>query len=127
MGHPIIMGRKTYESIGRPLPGRRTVIITKNLNYSQTNTIVVHSLEEALEKINNEEEVFIIGGQSIFELALPGADRLYLTRVHATFEGDVFFPENALELFEKIQDEPHQTDEKNSYPYSFQIYKKSQQ
>ena len=119
MGHTIIMGRKTYESIGRPLPGRTSVVITRDRDYSRNGTIVVHSLEEALDRTPDEEEVFIVGGESIFELALPRSDRIYLTRVHATFEGDVFFPAAALEQFRLVEEERHRADEKNPHDYSF--------
>lgn len=93
MGKPIIMGRNTFESIGKPLPGRKNIIITRNLNYEVPGSIVVHSLEEALKVAETEhEEIMIIGGQQIFTEALPLADRLYVTRIDQEFEGDTFFP-----------------------------------
>jgi dihydrofolate reductase len=94
-GHPIIMGRKTFESIGRPLPNRTNIIITRDPLYAAEGCIVVNNLESALQKAKEKdsEEIFIIGGGEIFRLALPYVDRLYLTIVHQNVEGDVFFPD----------------------------------
>ena len=93
-GHVVVMGRKTYETIGKPLPNRTNIIITKNKNYSAPDCLVVPSLEEALEKAKEIEnnEIFIMGGGEIYKEAMPYADKLYLTLVHQSFEGDVFFP-----------------------------------
>ncbi|MGW8250106.1 MAG: dihydrofolate reductase [Anaerolineales bacterium] len=95
MGHHLIMGRKTYQSIGRPLPGRRMIVVTRNPDYSAQGCRIAHSLDEALEysRLNGESEVFIIGGGEIFRQALQSADRIYLTRVHAVTEADTFFPD----------------------------------
>src|SRR5687768_9857959 len=94
MGHPVIMGRKTFESNDNPLPGRLNIVITRNMDFQAKGCAVVHSLDEALKEASKEniEEVFVIGGEEIFRQALPIADRLYLTRVHYAFEGDTFFP-----------------------------------
>ncbi|MBI2334748.1 dihydrofolate reductase [Candidatus Daviesbacteria bacterium] len=92
MGHPIIMGRKTHESIGRALPGRTNIVITHEPNYKALGCIVVHSLEEAFQQTKNDE-VFIIGGGQIYAEALPLADKLYLTYIDKEVEGDVFFPD----------------------------------
>src|SRR3990167_10858678 len=92
MGHPIIMGRKTHESIGRVLPGRTNIIITREPNYQAEGCIVVHSLEEALRQVQ-DEEVFVIGGGEIYKQALPLADKLYLTYIDKEIEGDTFFPD----------------------------------
>lgn len=94
MGHHIIMGRKTYESIGRPLPGRTNIIITRNKDFIANGCIIVNSLEEAIKSVHFlEDNIFIIGGAEIYKQAYTLADRLYLTRVHAEFVGDVYFPE----------------------------------
>ncbi len=90
MGKPMIMGRKTFESIGRPLPGRRNIVITRNENYTAEGIEVVSSLEEALKLVSNEDEIMIIGGEQIFKLALPIADRLYITKIDYEFQGDTF-------------------------------------
>jgi dihydrofolate reductase len=93
MGHHIVMGRKTYESLGRLLPGRTTVIVTRNPGYRVEGAVVVTSLQQALEACRGEPEVFIIGGAELYRQALPVADRLYMTEIEADFEGDVHFPE----------------------------------
>jgi dihydrofolate reductase len=93
MGHHIIMGRKTYESVGRPLPGRTNVIITRNKDFKADGCLMVGSLDEAIKVANSDSEVFIIGGGEIYNQSLPIADKIYLTRVHASFPGDTFFPE----------------------------------
>lgn len=123
MGHHIIMGRKTYESIGRPLPGRRSVIITRNKDYKQEGCVVVHSLEEAF-AICNDEEVFVIGGGEIYNQAFPLASNLYLTRMNAHIEGDTFIPEVKISEWNEIFREDHQKDEKNECDYSFVNYER---
>ncbi|KYG91974.1 dihydrofolate reductase [Metasolibacillus sp. FSL H7-0170] len=92
MGKPIIMGRKTFESIGRALPGRRNIIITRNASYKADNIEVVTSLDEALQLVKDEPEIMIIGGEQIFKLALEVADRLYITEIDYAFAGDTYFP-----------------------------------
>lgn len=91
-GHPIIMGRKTYESIGRPLPYRRNIVITRDMNYEAPECLVVHSVEEALDAANPVNEVFCIGGEEIYKEFLPLADKIYLTKINKDFDGDAFFP-----------------------------------
>lgn len=93
MGHPIVMGRKTWESLGRPLPGRRNIVITRDRSYRADGATVVHSVDEALAAAPDADEVFVIGGAEIYALALPRADRLQLTELDANFDGDVRFPE----------------------------------
>jgi len=121
MGHHIIMGRKTYESIGRPLPGRTIVVITRNPAYQAEGCLIAHSLEAAIEKAreSGEDEVFIIGGGQIFAEALELADRIYLTLVHATTNADVFFPAMEPDHWVEIEAEEHQNDNKNQYSYTF--------
>ena len=93
MGHPIIMGRKTWESIGRPLPGRRNVVVTRNADYRAEGAEVVPSLEKAFEALEGTDTVFVIGGGEIYRQALPSADVVWLTKIGADFEGDTIFPE----------------------------------
>ena len=121
-GHPVIMGRKTYESIGRPLPNRRNIIITRDVNYSVDGCEVTHSLTDALELVK-DSEVFIIGGGEIYQQSMSIADRIYLTIVHENFNGDTYFPEIGDEWI-KVKREDHQPDEKNQYKYSFIDYEK---
>lgn len=92
MGHHIIMGRKTYASIGRPLPGRVTVILTRDAGFEVQGCVTAHSLEEALAACGRDTEVFIVGGAELYALALPLAERLYLTEIQAEFDGDAHFP-----------------------------------
>jgi len=93
--HPIIMGRKTYESIGKPLPGRTNIVVTRNKNFSADGCIVVHSVDKAIERAEevDAEEIFIIGGGEIYKQALPRTDKLYLTLIDGVKDGDAFFPE----------------------------------
>lgn len=126
MGHHVVMGRVTYESIGKPLPGRYMVIITRDEDYRpQTLTkdcFVVHSLEEALSlaEQRGESEAFVIGGAEIFSKALPLAARMYLTRVHAEVEADRFFPVYDESNWERIESTHHEADEKNDYPFTME-------
>jgi dihydrofolate reductase len=121
MGHHLIMGRKTYESIGRALPGRTSIVITRNRSYKGDGVLVTHSLPGALELAQNagEDEAFVIGGGEIFFQALTIAHRIYLTRVHGVVEADVYFP--VLEMDEWVEEhsEFHAPDEKNEFPFTF--------
>ncbi len=118
MGHPIIMGRTTYETIGRPLPGRQNIIITRDPDYQAEGCTVVHSIDEALQAASQAEDVFIIGGANIFEQTLPLADKIYLTQVHAEPEGDAFFRYHPAD-WQQTDSESHPADAKNDHPYSF--------
>ena len=123
MGHHLIMGRKTYESIGRPLPGRTMIIITRNQDFQAEDCLIAHSLETALEmaRAGQEEEVFVIGGGEIFAQAIERADRIYLTLVHGHIPADVYFPKYSLDQWDEDDTEFHAPDEHNPYPYSFRI------
>ncbi len=124
MGHHIVMGRKTYESIGRLLPGRTTVIITRQENYQVEGAVVVHSLEEAQAVASADSELFIIGGGQIYELALSSADKLHVTRVHTEVDGDTRFPHVQWDDWTLVNTERHSADEKNDYDYTFESYQK---
>ena len=119
MGHHIIMGRKTWESLGRPLPGRINVVITSDKNYMAEGGVVVHSLVEALEMSSGDNEVFIFGGGKIFKDSLHLVDKIYMTRVHAAIDGDTFFPELRMSEWKEIEREKFKADEKNQFDYSF--------
>lgn len=123
MGHHLIMGRKTFRSIGKALPGRVNIVVTRQADYHVEGIIVVHSLQEALDLAgqNGETEVFIIGGGEIFHQALPLADRLYLTHVHMDSAADVYFPE-VDNHWKVTYSEEFPADEKNEYPTTFRIY-----
>ncbi len=125
MGKPVIMGRKTWESIGKPLPGRDNVIITRNLDYRSDGCIVCHSLEEALQRYANMPEVVIIGGHDIFHSALAQADVLYLTDVHADVEGDTWFPVFDRTEWHQLSQQDFAADEKNQYPFTFSVLERA--
>ena len=123
-GHHIIMGRKTFESLGnRLLPNRTSIVISRNSDYPlPEGGILATSIEDAIAKVKNETEAFFIGGEQIYKSALPFVDTLYITRVHHTFEGDAFFPEIDLKDRKKVSSESHQADEKNEFDYTFEVY-----
>jgi dihydrofolate reductase len=125
-GMPIVMGRKTFESIGKPLPGRKNIVITRNKDWKQEGVDVVHTIEEAsgLAQQSDIKELFIIGGAEIFNTVLPKANRVYLTRIHHQFEGDTFFKgidEREWTLVKEVHCAP---DEKNKYAHSFQTWER---
>lgn len=117
LGHPIVMGRKTFESIGRPLPNRTNIVVTRDSSYEVEGVVVVHSIEKAIEeaKKKDKEEIFVIGGGQIYEQALPFADRLYLTIVDAQAEADTYFPDYS--EFKKIISEEKNESEDLRYSY----------
>lgn len=119
MGHHLIMGRKTYESIGRPLPGRTNVIITRNDSYAPEGCVVVNSLAAALELAKDDPEVFVFGGGEIFREALPLVSKIYLTKVHCTIDGDTHFPKLDPSQWTELDREEFKQDEKNQYDFSF--------
>jgi dihydrofolate reductase len=123
-GHHIIMGRNTYESIGKPLPNRTSVIITRNSDYTAEGCIVVNSLEEAIKVAKDDVSPFIIGGAQIYNQAIEIADKLDITEVHHQFDADVFFPEIDLKVWQEMSREKFSSDEKNQYDYSFITYQK---
>jgi dihydrofolate reductase len=119
MGHPVIMGRKTFESIGKALPGRHNIIISRQKGYKAPDCITVTSLSQALKLFPDAGEIFIIGGGEIYRQALPLADKLYLTKVHASFEGDTVFPEVDGKEWQLIHEETISNDPRVSFAYSF--------
>ena len=121
MGKPIIMGRRTYESIGKPLPGRLNIVITRNQDFNAEGVQVVASIEEALSAAGDVEEVMFIGGANLYQQVLPKAHRLYLTFIDLELSGDAFFPEWRGEEWREVEREHHHADEKNVYDYTFVI------
>jgi dihydrofolate reductase len=120
MGHHLIVGRKTWDSIGRrPLPGRVMVVMTRSRSFTTEGAVVVHSLAEALRVATEDDEVFIAGGSGIYRIALPVADRFYLTRVHGDFEGDTRFPPWDKDAWELVAEEDHQADDTHEVAFSF--------
>ena len=119
MGKPIVMGRKTHESIGRPLPGRENIILTRDSNYQAEGCTVLQSLNEIFEHCKNVDEVMITGGAEIYKHTLEQASHLYLTEVHTEIEGDTFFPEFSRDDWVEVEREDHSADDKNEFDYSF--------
>jgi dihydrofolate reductase len=120
--HTVIMGRKTFDEVKRPLANRRNVVITRNPDFRPHGVTVVPSLAEALALGATEDEVFVIGGGEIYRLALPRADRIYLTLVHAKVEGDTFFPEFEGSAWVLEEEERNEADAKHAYPFTFRRY-----
>ncbi len=123
MGHHIIVGRKTFESIGKPLPGRRMIIVTRDPDYQAPGCVIAHSIAEAIERARavGETELFICGGAEIYAQTLDVAERIYLTRVAADCDADTFFPEFDRDEWAEESSEPHPADEKNEYPFTFSL------
>ncbi len=130
MGHAILMGRKTWESIGRSLPGRTSIVITHNGDYpaADAGALIAGSLDDALHQASRvdceQDQLFIIGGGAIYELALPRAERLYLTRIHANVEGDVSFPAVDWQEWQLKEQSKHTADPLNDYDYTFEMYER---
>lgn len=121
MGHYIIMGRKTFEATKKPLPGRTSIVITRNKDYKAEGCIVVHTLDEAIKLgiENKQEEVFILGGGEIYKQAMDVADKIYLTEIKESFEGDTTFPKINYDIWKEVKREEFEPDEKNPHPYAF--------
>ena len=125
MGKPIVMGRKTWESIGRALPGRQNIVITRRYDFAADGCDVVHSVDEAMSAAGDVDEIMVIGGSQVYEIFLPAAQRLYLTRVHADVEGDAFFPAVDEDEWQLVSEEIHSADERNEFDCSFRIYERT--
>lgn len=123
-GHVIIMGRKTFESIGKPLPNRTTIVISRQADLQIEGAIIAHSVEEAILKAKSitREDIFIVGGAEIYALSLALADQILVTQLHDIFDGDAYFPEIPEESWEVTEKERGITDEKNDYQYSYITY-----
>lgn len=123
-GHHIIMGRKTFESIGKALPNRTTIIITRNIAYKQKDCLIANSLSEALLLVKNDDSPYIIGGAQIYKQAIEIVDRLDITFVHHDFEADVFFPKIDLNIWKEISKETFEISEQNKFRYSFVTFER---
>lgn len=126
-GMPVVMGRKTFDSLGKPLPGRNNVVVTRNRAWHFENVLVAASLPEAitLAAQSGSRELFVIGGAQIFTEALSIAQRLYITRIHHAFDGDAFFPEVPESDWQLVKQLPYQPDEKNKYAYTFETWERN--
>jgi len=125
MGKPIVMGRKTFESIGRPLPGRENVVITRDEAFSAEGVTVVNSIDAALEATQQYDEVMVIGGANLYQQMLPLANKLYVTLVRHAFEGDVFFPEINADKWVLTDQTEHSADDRHAHSFSFITYQKA--
>ncbi len=123
-GHPVVMGRKTFESLGRPLPNRTNVVITRNPDFRADGVCTAGSLEEAVGMFPPEEEIFVIGGGEIYRQAMPLADRFYLTRVHAEYKGDTCFPDRDPADWTLVSSEHHDRGENFPHPFEFLVYER---
>ncbi|MER3465301.1 MAG: diacylglycerol kinase [Chitinophagaceae bacterium] len=125
-GLPILMGRKTFESIGKPLQGRKNIVITRNKEWKHDGVTTIHTIEEAIDKAKafDVKEIFVIGGAEIFKTTFDKADRIYLTRIHHQFEGDTHFPELTTDKFNLMQQRFCRADEKNVYSHTFQVWER---
>jgi dihydrofolate reductase len=123
---PVIMGRNTYESLKKELPGRINIVVTSRTDFHPENVFVTHGIDEAIEKAKDCEakEIFIIGGGEVFKQTMEKVDRVYLTRVHTTIEGDTSYPELNLSEWKLVKEESFPADEKNNYPYTFEQWEK---
>ncbi|GAB4042824.1 dihydrofolate reductase [Spirosoma litoris] len=126
--HPIIMGRKSLEALGKPLPNRTNIVITRNPDFTATGVTVVHTLEEAIESAKKADratnEIFVIGGAEIYAMALPIATTLYLTEIHQSFEGDTYFPTFDKADWKEVSRRPHPVDERHAVPFDFVEYER---
>ena len=122
--HSVIMGRKTFESLPNPLPDRNNIVITRDTNYSKPNIQVCSSIEDAINLTKTDTQPFIIGGGEIYNQTINIMDKIELTRVHEEFDGDAYFPEIPLDIFELINEENYNSDLENEFDYSYLTYKK---
>ncbi|MVM36556.1 dihydrofolate reductase [Spirosoma sp. HMF3257] len=124
--HPIIMGRKSLEALGKPLPNRTNIVITRNPDFTADGVTIVHTLEDAIAntKAINQMEIFIIGGAEIYKLALPLATTLYLTEIHQAYEGDAYFPDFDKSEWQEVSRKPHPADERHAVAFDFVEYER---
>jgi dihydrofolate reductase len=124
LGKPIVMGRKTYESIGKPLPGRQNIVVTRDPNYRPEGITVVHDPDAALRAAGGAPEVMVIGGAELFRLFLPRAWRIHLTRVHGDIAGDVIWPALDSREWQVVERESHAADDRHAYPMTFEVWER---
>ncbi|MDC7994582.1 dihydrofolate reductase [Altibacter sp. HG106] len=121
-GHHIIMGRKTFESFPKPLPNRTHIVITRNRDYHRNGIIIVHTLSEAIEKVTEDDQPFIIGGGEIYRQSMEIARKIELTRVHGTFAADTYFPEIPKKQWKLIETKSHEKDDKHAYRFTYETW-----
>jgi dihydrofolate reductase len=125
MGHPIVMGRKTWESIGRPLPGRTSVIVTRRKDYTAPGARIAHTLDAAIAACDGNDEIFVIGGAELYAQALPRAGRIYLTTVDAEIAGDTLMPEFDMSGWREVSNSSYPADARHRYPYRCAVYERA--
>ena len=125
LGHPILMGRKTFESLGRPLPGRRNIVITRNVDYRPPGCEIATSIPVAIDLCAEADEIFFIGGAELYKQVLPLVDRLYLTEVQIEAQGDAWFPEFDRGLFAEISRAPHRGEKGDALRFDFVVYERA--
>ena len=125
MGKPIVMGRKTCESIGKPLPGRHNIVVTRDANYHRDGVTVVHGVDAAIAAAGDVPEIMIIGGADLFRLFLPRAGRVHLTRVHGDVDGDIHWAALDAREWKMVEREAHAADERHAYPMTFEVWEKN--
>jgi dihydrofolate reductase len=125
MGKPMLMGRKTFESIGRPLPGRTSIVLTRDQSWRREGALAVHSLEEALQHASGASELMVIGGAEVYRLTLAHAHRVYLTRIHATVQGDTHFPEVDFRQWRELERQDFAADARHQYAMTFLTLERS--
>jgi dihydrofolate reductase len=128
-GMPVIMGRNTYESLKRDLPGRINIVLTKKTDWQPKNVFVTHDIDEAIQKAGESDakEIFVIGGGDVFKQTMEKVNRIYLTRVHTSVEGDTSYPELDKSKWKLIKEQSFPADQKNNYPYTFEVWEKTDQ
>ncbi len=124
MNHHMIMGRKTYQAIGRLLPGRTTIIVTRQQDLQVDGALIANSLTQAFEIAKNDDQIFVVGGGEIYRQALPYADKIFLTRVHTTLDGDTSFPKIDWQAWQLVHSETHASDDRNDFPVTFEDYQR---
>ena len=124
LGHPVIMGRKTFDSVGKPLPGRLNVVVTRSDSFAPEGVVVVRSVDEALTRDYGCDEIFVVGGSEIYRQSIDRADRIYLTRIDEEFEGDTFAPKIDRSKWTLTSRDAHEPDEKNRYRYAFEVWER---
>ncbi len=125
MGKPIVMGRTTFASIGKALPGRRNIVLSRKPELHIDGCTVIHDLSELAQAVDDADEIMVIGGAQVYKLALPLAGRLYITQIHARFTGDTYFPEFDGGAWQETHCEDHADDENNRWPYTFRILERN--
>jgi dihydrofolate reductase len=124
LGKPVVMGRKTHESIGRPLPGRHNIVVTRHAHYRREGVTVVHGIDEAVRAAGDAAEIMVIGGAELFSAFLPCAGRVHLTRVHGEVPGDVYWPALDARQWRRVHEQHRAADEKHAYPMTFEVWER---